>query len=1125
MPFDPSAPVEELELPPGAPGGFDPSAPVEELDLPQGASGAFDPSQPFEVDASTVGNQREVADGIADAIATALNVSTGISKPLTKLMLRSGGKKTDIAINTLLPMAGGAIGTAVGAPVVGTMAGGAAGGLAGESIVELRQILRGERETFSPGSLIGTTAVSAIVPKPIRAAGSALANAGKTVLVRGAQGAGLGGIQEAVREVIDEGELSLGDIVENALWGSAFGTAFGGLEAAAPAIFKAIRGKPPKEAVKTLREDGTPPALAVANEIDAKLASGEVELPPPTDSGDIAIDRINQGIRDEAPSLPPKPGPEMTRLAETPAGATKLAEIQTALESPDTIIQYSVWPADMIPPGRDRVAQVDLINPKKESLGGLASTNRELLQELGIDAPPAPDSLPPGRYTLDEIKAAIAKETPPAATPEVGLGAASPKEFQPVNKSVTGIRNETVDQQRAERGLPPLMSEAAKDLGTTWDDAMKRIDEDQNIADRLIAELKVKPKALDDVDTAVLLHREIDLRNQFDRVSRNIDENIGTPDSLASDRATQARVLDELNDLETVSRQAGTATGRGLNARKLMAAEDFSLAKMLTKRRAAKGGAKLTPEEEAQVKEQHDAINEAQRALDQHEAQLELDAAVATPEAATQQITKLESEIESAPKGKSGDDFKKAARKRIDDLKKRVESGDFSKKDVVLDEQGRMLQAKAEKAKAEFNDALARDKYEQLSTTRKFLANAADTWDLIRNIYSSGEFSVVLRQGLLPLASRPIATAKAIPKAVKAFLSDEVMARTIDLDTLSSPDAAIAREAGVQLDEPGQKLGQREESIASEWAKKIPGLRNFNQFSRVFLNKVRVDNFKAMKNVRPDLTADDLKLIAKYVNQATGRGSLGKFGNKNAAELNRLLFSARFQASRLQYLTGNSAWGGNGRTRAIIGREYARTLLGLAAMYSLYELGFSDEEGYQPVSFEPRETDFGKLHFGPATIDPLAGLSQWIVFGTRTGLTLADSFGVDTGGQSINSKGELVSLRDPKFGQDSLGDVAVRFGRSKLHPLVGATWNAATGRDIINQPTSWLQEAEKFTMPMTYEDILQAFQTMDVDQATAVSALAMLGMGLNVQQEKEGKQMGVARPEASDKQQPTRPAK
>lgn len=1039
MPFDPTAPFEVLEPQTKEASGFDPTQPFEVIETPTG----FDPSQPFEVDASTVGNQREVADGIADAISTALNMTSGIPKPLTNLLLRSGGKKTDIAINTLLPMAGGAVGT-VAAPGVGTVAGGAAGGFAGESITELRQILRGERETFSPGSLIGTTAVSAVIPRPIRAAGSALATAGKTLLQRGAEGAALGGAQEAIREVIDEGGLSLGDIAENALWGSAFGTAFGGLEAAAPAVFKAIRGKPPKEAVKTLREDGTPPALAVADEIDAKLASGEVELPPPPDAGDVAIDKINQGIRD------------------ADAAQTFTAE-SVAKMTPDEFFEFSkeggiTNKAQVVGEATTDPKQIEYLAEQ----GRLANAEaKRLVQAEDFDTL---NKVMVKEQFFNEAHQAATKSMPFAtdamATPEVGLGAASPKEFQPVEEFRTSLKQSVRDAERVARGEAPIEKELSKSLGESWDEGARIIDENQNAPDDLIASLKDKARALDDTDVSVLLQRKVDLTNQFNRASKNVRENIGTPDSLASDRLTKQRTIEDLRELEEAFSKAKAKTARGLNAIKLAAAQDYSLASMVEKVSAAKGDTKLTPDEILATEAAHQKIADAQRALD-----------------------------ESTP------------------------------------DQININQAKLDQAKAEFNETLGRFRYEQLSTTRKFLSNAADTWDLIRNIYSSGEFSVVLRQGLLPLASRPITTAKAIPKSVKAFLSDEVMARKIDLDTLNSPDAAIAREAGVQLDEPGQKLGQREESIASEWAKKIPGLRNFNQFSRVFLNKVRVDNFKAMKNVRPDLTPDDLKLIAKYVNQATGRGSLGKFGNKNAAELNRLLFSARFQASRLQYLTGNSAWGGNGRTRAIIGREYARTLLGLAAMYSLYELGFSDEEGYQPVSFEPRSTNFGKLHFGPATIDPLAGLSQWIVFGTRTGLTLADSFGVDTGGQSINNKGELVSLRDPKGIQDSYGDVAERFARSKLHPLVGAVWSAHTGMDIMRQPTSWLQEAEKFKMPMTYEDILQAFQTMDVDQATAVSALAMLGMGLNVQQEKEGKQMGVARPEADTKKEVVRPAK
>ncbi len=335
MPFNPSAPVEELELPSGAVGGFDPSKSVDEMEVPSGAPGAFDPSKPFEVDASTVHNPKEVADGIADAIGDTLAFH-GIPKPLSKILLSAGGRKTDMAINTLFPMAGSAIGTAA-APGVGTAAGGAAGGAAGEGIVELRQIIRGERQNFSPGSLVGTAAVSAFVPKPLQAAGgSLLKTAGRTLLQRGKEGAVLGAAQEAIREVIDDGKLSVDGIAENALWGSAFGAAFGGLETAVPAVFKAIKGKPANEAATVLREDGSPQAVAVAEQIDANLASGKVELPPPPETAPAAIE----------------PGPETIKLASTPDGAQSLEEIKTALADPKTEIRYSIWPDEYLAPGQ-----------------------------------------------------------------------------------------------------------------------------------------------------------------------------------------------------------------------------------------------------------------------------------------------------------------------------------------------------------------------------------------------------------------------------------------------------------------------------------------------------------------------------------------------------------------------------------------------------------------------------------------------------------------------------------------------------------------------------------------------------------------------------------------------------
>lgn len=1030
---------------------FDPSAPVEEVIIP-GAEPAFDPDQPFELDASTAPDQKQMADAMAEAASSALSITGNMPKSLAKLLLSAGGKKTDIAIGTIFPMAGAAAGTAV-APGAGTVAGGGIGGVAGEGLVEMRQIIRGERDNFSPGSLIGTGVVSAVIPKPLSAAGgSVIRGIGRAAGQRAAEGAVLGATQETIRGLIDEGGITLSDVAENALWGSAFGAAFGSLEKGLPALWNAIRTKPPKEAAVILREDGSPQAVALADEIEAKVSLGVVDIPP-ADAAPVTTAEAPSPARPiaDAPATVETfvPLEEATReIARTPPA--KLESLRNVLAREDIDFQYSVWDADMVPPGRDRTMQIDIIpiDPNEPTMGGLGSTNRQVLAGLGVDLPPAPDWLPPGSYSRAEIAKAIADGPP--ATAEVGLGAASPAEFRPVEKFTTSIKNSVVDQERVARGEPPLMEVAKKDLGAAWDEGMAKIDENQNIPDELIAELKDAPRPVKDYETAILLQRKIELQNEFNKANRNIAENIGTPDSLAADRAAKQRALDELIDLDKVARETGTEQGRGLNARKLIAAEDFSLTSMLTKRTAAKGDVRLTPEEISFVEAQHKKIIEAQ------------------------------SEFDAAPEG----------------LEK-------NKAEARLDE-----------AKNEFNDALDRDRFERLTGTQKLLERAGDTYDAAKNIMTTGELSFIGRQGLIQGVSHPARTAKAIPAAFKALFADPVTARAIDLQTLNDPAAPKAREAGVHLDEPGTRLAKKEEIVMSRWGDKTPVVRNFNQAGRVFLNKLRLDSFKALADMKPDASKAELESFADYVNQSTGRGGLGQWGERNSVALSRTLFSPRFLTSRFQYLVGNSMWGGTPASRRILAKEYARTLIGLGAMYSLYEFGFAGEEkdGYQPVNFDPRSAMFGKMKIKNTTIDPLAGLSQAAVFAARTGLTAGDALGIETGPQYMTNKGNLVDLREPKFGQDNWLDVAERFGRSKLHPIPGTVLNLMQGRDVVGQPATLRSEAVNFIAPMTYPDIYDALKEQDVDDGTAIALLALLGAGINTYQEKEAKAKALRQP-------------
>jgi len=221
-------------------------------------------------------------------------------------------------------------------------------------------------------------------------------------------------------------------------------------------------------------------------------------------------------------------------------------------------------------------------------------------------------------------------EPPPAQPAEklVGMGAAIPEEFKQGQQSPTSIKNATVENERAARGLPPAIQPAKRGFGRVWDEAMAAIDQDPAIQDRLIDELRAKPRALTDFEDALLLHRQIELQNQYGKLTQEMaqafDDSKEFPNRLADVEELKPRIAnvkDQLFDLYEINKHVGTETGRGLNARKMLAYEDYTLAKMELDARAANGGRPLTEEESAQVKALHDKIEKLRKEYDTYTAQ------------------------------------------------------------------------------------------------------------------------------------------------------------------------------------------------------------------------------------------------------------------------------------------------------------------------------------------------------------------------------------------------------------------------------------------------------------------------------------------------------------------------
>lgn len=216
----------------------------------------------------------------------------------------------------------------------------------------------------------------------------------------------------------------------------------------------------------------------------------------------------------------------------------------------------------------------------------------------------------------------------PETEPEfIGLGGAVPSEFIRSQQSPTSTKNAQTDIERGKRGLPPAVPVARREFGTVWDEAVAALDLKPDAADNLIASLQAEPRAVTDFENALLLNKQIELQNRYSKVTQDLahayDDAKQFPNRLddVKDLKRQAEdVHEELYQLYDLGRKVGTETGRGLNARKMFAYEDYTLAKMELARRAANEGKPLTEEQQTEVKKLHDRIADLQSKVDAYKA-------------------------------------------------------------------------------------------------------------------------------------------------------------------------------------------------------------------------------------------------------------------------------------------------------------------------------------------------------------------------------------------------------------------------------------------------------------------------------------------------------------------------
>jgi len=188
----------------------------------------------------------------------------------------------------------------------------------------------------------------------------------------------------------------------------------------------------------------------------------------------------------------------------------------------------------------------------------------------------------------------------------------------------TSTKNEVTKQKVEDSGLRPAMEEAARDFGSVWKDAQKKLSKGFDI-EGLLKGLAKKPRAVTDLENAMILFHQNVKEAQLDAANKELDQarKDGDRDKWNEAYGTRARLLDDLQDIYDVDKSIGRETARGLNARKMMADRRFSLVNMQMEKRAAGGGEPLTEKQTEEVQKQYEAIKQAKEALDARVSELE----------------------------------------------------------------------------------------------------------------------------------------------------------------------------------------------------------------------------------------------------------------------------------------------------------------------------------------------------------------------------------------------------------------------------------------------------------------------------------------------------------------------
>lgn len=566
-------------------------------------------------------------------------------------------------------------------------------------------------------------------------------------------------------------------------------------------------------------------------------------------------------------------------------------------------------------------------------------------------------------------------------------------------------------------------------------------------AQRLAAAIIDQPRALNDIETAGLVVRATQLKNDHASLIAATKDAGEAQTALAA--AELERIEQDFDQLTKAIRISGSEKGRALASQKLTINRDYDLVSVLN-RAKIKAGKNLTPKQRARFEKR------------------------------VSDLQQMESDLE-----------------KLYERRNRVRERS-PKTAAKLDAEIRKLEFQAEKLRAAINRSI-----NDLKPTSIFRRMVAEPLNLNRAILTSLDVSAVLRQGGKIALGNPVRAARALKPMFEALASPQ-RAFEIDRALRERPNAGLYAASGLHLSpfNLDAELSAREEIYQAQLVERIPGIREVVGASErafsTFLNVLRADSFDAMtesfaRNEAP--TLDESKSIANFINIATGRGDLGK-AEQAAQTLSTVFFAPRYVVSQFQFATANPIRrASSGRARRLIAKEYGKFLLGWGVLAGLMAMAGAE------IEEDPKSSDFLKFKFEDTRIDMGTGLIQPIVLVSRvaTGETKSP----------VTGKERDIRGEDVPFGGDDTFDVLAKFLRTKLSPGVSLAVDLAAGQNVVGEKVdvTTVEGAGKAAMdklvPISVQEIIDIYREQDVPIATIMSTLGLFGAGLSTFGKKE----------------------